>query len=136
MATTPVPGWAATTAAMSGSPRKPQTSLTITAPASSAADATAALRVSTLIGTRRRPASSRITGNTRAISTSTDTSWRVLDGLVLSPPMSTTSAPASTIDCARATAAGMSSPTPSPEKESGVTLTMPITRVRFPNSSR
>ena len=34
-----------------GSPRSPQTSLTITAPASSAAAATAALRVSMLIGT-------------------------------------------------------------------------------------
>ena len=93
MATTPVPGRAAITSAMPGSPRSPQTSLTITAPASSAAAATVALRVSMLIGTDE--ACRELTDHRQDARhlNSAETDSRVLDGRVLSPPTSTMSAP-------------------------------------------
>ena len=80
----------ATTLAMCGSARPPETSLTSAAPASSAAAATAARVVSMLIGTPAA-ASSRMTGTTRAISVSAST--RPAPGRVDSPPTSMRSAP-------------------------------------------
>ena len=55
-----------TTAAISGSMRRADTSLIMNAPASIACAATAALYVSTEMGTGRSPASARMTGMTRA----------------------------------------------------------------------
>ena len=81
---------AATTAAISGSARPPETSLTIRAPAASAAAATSARVVSTLQMTPAR-ASSVITGTTRPASVAADT--RCAPGLVDSPPTSMMSAP-------------------------------------------
>lgn len=91
----------ATTAAIRGSARPPETSLTIAAPASTQASATADRVVSTLT---RTPAatSSRTTGRTR--SRSVAASIRCAPGRVDSPPTSTRSAPASRIATPCATA--------------------------------
>ena len=57
-------------------------------------------------------------------------------GRVLSPPMSRMSAPASSIAWPRAMAAAVSAARPSPEKLSGVTLTMPMTSGRPGSAAR
>jgi hypothetical protein len=108
-----------------------ETSFTIVAPASSAARATAGLRVSTDTGTSgSSSAIRRITGTTRWISSSGATTSE--PGRVDSPPTSTSSAPSATIWIACFTASSTLAYEPPSEKESGVTFTIPITRVRRP----
>jgi hypothetical protein len=114
----------ATTFAIVGSASPPETSLTTAAPASSAAAATLARVVSMLIGTPAA-ASARITGTTRPISVSA--SIRSAPGRVDSPPTSTRSAPCARSSTPCATAASRSAYRPPSEKESGVTLSTPIT---------
>ncbi len=79
----------ATTSRIAGSASPPETSLTIRAPAASAARATSARMVSTETTASR--ASASITGTTRA--SSSVTSGRVAPGRVDSPPTSRMSAP-------------------------------------------
>src|SRR4051794_21552099 len=112
--------------AISGSPRRAVTSLTISAPASRAAAATWALEVSTL---RRPPApdSPWMTGTPRLSSSSGETGSA--PGRVDSPPTSRISAPASASSRPCATAASGSRYSPPSENESGVTLTTPINLV-------
>src|SRR6267143_1412702 len=107
-----------------GSRTPPETSLTISAPASTAAAATAALVVSMLIGSPVRLASSRTTASVRRRSSLASTGSA--SGRVDSPPTSRMSAPssASWSPCATGSYA------PPSENESGVALTMPITSVR------
>lgn len=123
---------AATDGTMSGSARPPLTSLTSTAPASTARRATDARIVSTETTTpcEARP---RTTGTTRRSSSSSST--RVAPGRVDSPPTSTRSAPwaASSRPCS--TAAAVSNQRPPSEKESGVTLTTPMTAQRSHSGS-
>ena len=103
MSTTAAPAEAATSR-ISGSRLPPLTSLTMTAPSSTAAAATAAREVSIEIGRGHpRSRSACRTGTTRASSSSTVTPAE--PGRVLSPPMSRTSAPSSIASNARATAA-------------------------------
>ena len=101
------------------------TSLTMLAPAASAARATPGLTVSIEIGTLTRPANCSITGITRRSSSASLTGKA--PGRVDSPPTSMISAPCSTSCRACATAAGGSRNRPPSENESGVTFTMPIT---------
>src|SRR6478752_7000600 len=118
---------AATQGTISGSARPPETSLTMEAPASTAARATEARIVSTDT-TAPSAASAVTTGTTRRSSSSTD--GRSAPGLVDSPPTSTMSAPAATTSRPCAMAASGSNHCPPSEKESGVTLTTPMTSVR------
>ena len=67
----------------------------------------------------------RTTGTTRRSSSSTGIGAK--SGRVDSPPTSRISAPSSSKRRPWATAASTSRPRPSPEKESGVTFTTPIT---------
>src|SRR5215204_321230 len=117
---------------MSGSSRPAETSLTTVAPVSSAARATAAFVVSTLIGTLVSAARRSTTGSTRRSSSSAGTG--AAPGRVDSPPTSRTSAPcpASAIPCA--TASSGSRKRPPSENESGVTLTIPMTAARAPHT--
>ena len=109
---------------MPGERCSPQTSLTILAPASAAATATSSLLVSIETVTPA-PARPSTMGSTRRISSSAATgAW---PGRVDSPPTSTRSAPASTMARPRSIARP-GSLSPSPLKESGEALTMPITR--------
>ena len=122
-----------TTSNMSGS-APPETSFTIAAPAASASAATLAFRVSIEIGIAGWSSARRsITGRTRSSSSSTETA--VEPGRVDSPPTSRMSAPSSTIRVACATAAARSRNRPPSEKESGVTLRIPMTRVRSAQSN-
>ena len=130
ISTTGHPRWASS-GSMPGSAAPPLTSFTSVAPASSAAAATSARDVSTEMGTcavvsRRR--SSATSGTTRRISSSAETG--AAPGAVLAPPMSSTSAPSRASRSACAAAAGSAPSSPPSEKESGVALRMPITRVR------
>ena len=118
---------AAIVLAIAGSASPPLTSLTIRAPASSAASATAALDVSTLTATPL-PTSARIAGTTRRVSSSAST--RSAPGRVDSPPTSTMSAPAAHIASPCPTAASKSAYRPPSLNESGVTLSTPITTHR------
>ena len=95
------------------------------APAATAARATAAFLVS--MDTRASWRSCSTTGNTRRNSSSTGTGRA--PGRVDSPPTSMTAAPSATMCRPWATAAPASSHCPPSEKESGVTLSTPITRV-------
>ena len=114
---------AATTSRIRGSARPPETSLTIVAPEATACSATSERIVST--DTVAPPAdSSRITGITRPSSSST--SGRVAPGRVDSPPMSRMSAPSANRSRPCAIAASGVDQRPPSEKESGVTLTTPI----------
>ncbi len=108
---------------MTGSPCNPQTSLTMDAPAASARDATSDFVVSTDTGTARRDARASTAGAMRRHSSSTVTG--VKPGRVDSPPMSRMAAPSPTSSSPRAI--GAASWRPPSEKESGVTLRMPIT---------
>ena len=110
--------------AMPGSARPPDTSLTSTEPASSAAAATSERVVSMLVGTPAAVNAS-ITGTTRAISVRTST--RSAPGRVDSPPTSIRSAPSAIIARPCSTAPGVSANSPPSENESGVTLRTPIT---------
>src|SRR6478735_1153750 len=118
---------AATQGTISGSARPPETSLTMAAPASTAARATEARIVSTET-TAPSAASAVTSGTTRRSSSSTD--GRSAPGLVDSPPTSTMSAPAAMTSRPCAMAASGSNHCPPSEKESGVTLTTPMTSVR------
>ena len=131
MATTPHP-YSAATRTISGS-SKPETSLRMCAPASSAARATPGWRVSTETSTPRATRAS-ITGTTRAISSSCPTG--VKPGRVDSPPTSMRSAPSSSILSAQASASARESCAPPSLKESGVTLSTPMMRVRPKSSVR
>src|SRR6478672_6091820 len=124
---------AATQGTISGSARPPETSLTMEAPASTAARATEA-RIVSMDTTAPSAASAVTTGTTRRSSSSTD--GRSAPGLVDSPPTSTMSAPAATTSRPCAMAASGSNHCPPSEKESGVTLTTPMTRVRSVTDSR
>src|SRR6478752_1697915 len=131
------PAWAA--AAISpirGSIRKPDTSLMISAPSASAADATSDFVVSTEIGRaakRRRIA--RTTGRIRLCSSAAETEWASC-GRVDSPPTSSASAPSATIRSTCTSAASVDSNCPPSLKESGVTLRIPTTKGRSRASSR
>ena len=114
------------------SPRKAVTSLMISAPAAAAARATAAFEVSTLRAAVVFPASFSITGMTRRSSSSTVTA--AAPGRVDSPPMSRMSAPSSARRRAWATASSVRAKWPPSEKESGVTLTMPMISPRSARS--
>lgn len=106
------------------------------APASTEALATLARIVSTLSGMSRvRGSAARppTTGITRDNSSSSLT--RVAPGRVDSPPMSSSSAPCRTSSTPWAMAASACRYRPPSLKESGVTLTMPITRV-WPSPGR
>jgi hypothetical protein len=93
-------------------------------PRRAASRATLALLVSMEIGASNSAASASRTGTTRRSSSSSETGrW---PGLVDSPPTSTIAAPSPTIALARATAEARSEWRPPSEKESGVTLRMPM----------
>ncbi len=118
----------------------PLTSLRIETPSRAHRRATSAWRVSTeMIADGASARMPRTTGTTRSASTLGETG--VAPGRVDSPPTSMMSAPSSSISRPRRTARSTSS-TPSPssrlppsEKESGVTLRMPMTRGRASDSS-
>ncbi len=117
----------ATTGTMRASARPPLTSLTRRAPAATDCSATEARMVSTLTMTPSA-ASARTTGSTRRSSSASST--RVAPGRVDSPPTSIRSAPAATRSRPCLTAASGSNHCPPSEKESGVTLTTPMTAHR------
>lgn len=123
---------AATAGIMSGSARPPLTSLTRTAPAATAFSATRARMVSTETVTPSE-ASPFTTGMTRR--SSSDSSTRLAPGRVDSPPTSTRSAPSDTRSRPCFTAAVVSNQRPPSEKESGVTLTTPMTAQRSHSGS-
>jgi hypothetical protein len=130
MSTSPAPAFAARGSISSSAP--PDTSFAIEAPAANASAATAARRVSMLTTTSGRAARiPSITGRTRRRSSGTGTGSA--PGRVDSPPTSTMSAPSSVSRAACATAASASWNIPPSLKESGVTLTTPITSVRTPS---
>ena len=115
----------ATVANISGSAAPPLTSLMMAAPASTANRAVAARIVSMLIS-GPFPTSALTTGITRRCSSSAET--RSAPGRVDSPPISMISTPSSIISKPRWTACSKVKCFPPSAKESGVTLTMPITR--------
>src|SRR6516225_6280647 len=115
----------ATTRASSLSRCRPHTSLTMAAPAASAQAATSAFIVSMETGTPSATAAGRM-GARRRISSATETD---------SAPISNTSAPSAIIRRAWSIAFLGSRKRPPSEKESGVTLSTPITIGR-PSASR
>src|ERR671914_550554 len=117
----------ATSRGIAGSASPPLTSLTSRDPAVIAAAATSARMVSTLTHTPSA-ASASMTGIPRRRSSGSET--RCAPGRVDSPPTSTMSAPAATSSRPCRIAASVSNQTPPSEKESGVTLTTPMTRQR------
>ena len=125
--------WAAQTPAISGSASSPLTSLTMSAPATSAASATAALHVSMEISPSHSARNAAITGTVRAVSSAAATGSA--PGRVDSPPMSISSAPSAIIWRAWRSALAMSKCVPPSENESGVTFKIPITRARCVRSS-
>src|SRR3954466_1205342 len=124
--------WLFATACRAPSACKASMSLIIEAPALSAACITSGRLVSTERGFSSclRPSS---TG--RILSNSSDGDTGRAPGREDSPPISMMSAPSSASLCAWAMAAFASKNLPPSEKESGVTLTTPITR-GLPRSSR
>src|SRR6185437_11397599 len=133
MRTTAAPA-RAHTSALRGSSRNAETSLMISAPASSTARATSLFTVSTESGTvGRRRLRSRTTGSTRRSSSGSSTGVG-LCGRVLSPPMSSRSAPSSTSRSPCATAASTEKNLPPSLKLSGVTLMIPM--MQGPSSGR
>ena len=113
---------------MPASPRRAVTSLTKTAPAATAARATAAFEVSIETGTPPVAVSASTTGITRRSSSSALTG--AAPGRVDSPPTSIRSAPSLAISPACATAAAGSRNAPPSENESGVMFSTPITAGR------
>src|SRR6266542_1713618 len=109
-------------------------SLTMAAPASSAARATMAFVVSIEIGMVERFASYLITGRTLCSSSSADT-VAAPPGRVDSPPTAMMSAPSAIICSAWASALAIEKNAPPSLKLSGVTLSTPITSVRSPMES-
>src|SRR5918994_3985752 len=107
---------------MAGSPRSAVTSLTSSAPSSSARRATIAFEVSIETG---RPTSPSSTGTTRASSASAETG--AAPGRVDSPPTSTTAAPSASRRRPCSPALSGSTKSPPSEKLSGVTFTTPMT---------
>ena len=126
MSTSPAPA-AATTRAISGSPSA-LTSLTAQAPASSARAATSALVVST---DSAGPSASAASRRQRSAAGTGDA-----PGRVLSAPRTMRSAPSAASASACPAAARGSRVRPPSENESGVTLTIPMTRVRASRSKR
>src|SRR6266511_3357351 len=122
----------AATRRMSGSKRPAETSLTTVAPASRAARATADFVVSMLTGTLVASTNRSTTGRTRRSSSSAATG--AAPGRVDSPPMSSASAPCATSSTPCATASFGSRKRPPSENESGVTLTIPMTAGRVPQT--
>src|SRR5215211_1666199 len=115
----------ATTPASAGSKRKADTSFTIVAPASMARRATVAFVVSMESRAPATSAASRsTTGTTRRRSSSSETGSA--PGRVDSPPTSRMAAPSAASRRPCSTAASASRKRPPSEKESGVTLTMPM----------
>src|SRR5260370_14125927 len=111
----------------------PQTSLTMVAPAATAATATSSLYVSMETGTFDSIDRRLTTSSVRVISSSVLTG--TCPGRVDSPPTSSITAPSRTMRIPCATAASRSCPRPSPLNESGATFTIPITYVRLPHSN-
>ena len=111
-----------------GSCVRAETSLTMRAPASSAAAMVPVLRVS-MESTAPWRARAAMTGRTRACSSSGGRG--VAPGRVLSPPMSMMSAPSSSIRSPEAMAMPGSSVVPPSLKLSGVTLRMPMSAGRL-----
>src|SRR5579872_4436375 len=110
---------------------KPSMLLMISAPASTAALATEGLKVSTEMGSPSEWRTARMTGTTRAVSSSAETGS---PGPAFSPPMSMMSAPSPAISAARSTAAFGSPYLPRSKNESGVTLRIPMTLTRSSES--
>ena len=111
-----------------GSPERAVTSLMMSTPSPRQASATAALEVSTEMGASVRALSALITGKTRRSSSSAETGSA--PGRVDSPPTSSSKAPSSRSFSPCSQAACGSRKTPPSEKESGVTLTIPMTPPR------
>src|SRR4030095_9396498 len=107
-------------------------SLTRDAPASIAARAMAALYVSTEMGMFTRGTSPSMTGRTR--SRSAAARGGAAPGRRDSPPTSSRSAPSAAIRTPASIARAGLKRTPPSENESGVTLMIPMTRVRAPRS--
>src|SRR5215471_4664000 len=124
----------ATTSAMAGSFCNPHTSLTMTAPSSTARAATFAFMVSTESGAASSRARRAKTGSIRASSSAAVTG--VAPGRVDSPPTSTIAQPSAASVRACAMAASAPRKRPPSEKESGVTFTMPMTAGRAPSLFR
>ncbi len=125
--------FAATAGTISGSARPPETSLTmrragVDAPRRDLGAASCRWRRRPLGGERRT------TGRTRRSSSSTE--GRSAPGRVDSPPTSTMSAPRPRASRPWAMAASGSNHWPPSEKESGVTLTTPMTSVRSVTEQR
>src|SRR5579884_4133098 len=117
-------------AAQSGSiagSRPAETSFTRSAPASRAARATTALRVSTESGTRTVARTARRTGRSRRSSSAAGTG--AAPGRVDSAPTSRSAAPSATAAAASAARPGSRCRPPS-EKESGVALSTPMRTTR------
>src|SRR5205085_446411 len=106
---------------------KPLMSLPTTAPAAYASRATSARQVSTDSGTSMRARSASMEGITRSNSSSRPTSG---PGPAFTPPTSMMSAPSVTSSSASFREASMSKWRPWSKNESGVRLTMPMTRAR------
>jgi hypothetical protein len=104
--------------------RSARTSLMMSAPASQAASMTSGLLVSMEMKICDSRRSASMTGMTRAISCAAVTGSA--SGRVDSPPMSMIRAPSSIMRRAWASAESCSSKRPPSEKESGVTLSTPI----------
>src|SRR5436190_11409335 len=116
-----------TSAGSSGSAWPPETSLTMRAPADSAAAAVDA-RIVSMLTTAPAAASAATTGSIRRRSSSALT--RSAPGRVDSPPTSTMSAPSAMRSRPCRTARSVSANSPPSLNESGVTLTTPTTRQR------
>src|SRR5215471_2244418 len=119
--------WRATTSAISGSRCRPQTSLTIAAPRSSAQAAIVAFIVSIETGCPEHTTAGSTNSSRRSSSSAeTATAW----GRVDSAPMSMMSTPSIIICLACATAASGGRKAPPSENESGVTFSIPMTNGR------
>ncbi len=129
-------------AAASNAPsrRSERTSLIRPAPSRAHSRITAGVEVSTEITTSSSPAMASTMGATRSSSSVGETERA--PGRVDSPPTSISVAPAATIAWACRNAASRSAKRPPSEKESGVTLRIPMTwgrersRARLPQTSR
>mmetsp|Transcript_20608 Transcript_20608/g.73325 ORF Transcript_20608/g.73325 Transcript_20608/m.73325 type:complete len:264 (-) Transcript_20608:175-966(-) len=131
MSTTLAEPWSASMGSMAASWAPPETSLTILAPASSAARATAARRVSTDTAMPSLSRMAEIAGTTRRSSSSSV--GGTAPGRVDSPPTSTMTAPPRAMASASRTARSTEPWRPPSENESGVTLMTPMTCVSLPS---
>src|SRR5919106_1503918 len=133
MKTNPAPVCAATSAIFQ-SVSSPFVSFTISAPASTARNATSGFRVSIEMGTVSFSFKASTTGRTRRSSSLSATG--LAPGRVDSPPISMMPAPSPSISRACSIAAPGSSHSPPSEKESGVTLRTPMTTTRSRDNAR